>query len=123
MAEEIKTYTPGGRIQKPAYNLVAQWVKNAWDAVDPSLIRRSFKCCGISNAQDGSEEHLIFDYNKVTGSNVNNNGNYIYLSDETDDQEVENITTYFNEKNGADDRECGDDYYEEQEINYINNWN
>ena len=98
MVEEIKTYTPSGRIQKPAYNLVAQWVKNAWNAVDPSLIRRSFKCCGISNEQDGSEEHLIFDYDKVAGSNTTNKSNYIYLNDEIDDQEDRNIKIYLEKR-------------------------
>ncbi|CAI2191245.1 8506_t:CDS:1, partial [Funneliformis geosporum] len=57
-------------------------------------------------------------------NNVNNNGNYIYLNNETDDQEVENIKTHFNlqkkEKNGVDDKEYENDYYEEQEMNYIN---
>ncbi|CAG8778839.1 200_t:CDS:1, partial [Cetraspora pellucida] len=52
------------------------------DAVDPSLIHRSFKCCGISNVQDGSEEHLIFDYDLVTKNNASDNRNYVYLSDE-----------------------------------------
>ncbi|CAG8696665.1 18204_t:CDS:1, partial [Acaulospora morrowiae] len=62
MAEECKKLTPTGRIQKPAYNVIAQWIKKAWDDIDPALIQRSFKCCGISNARDGSEDKLIFDF-------------------------------------------------------------
>jgi hypothetical protein len=65
MAEEIKKLTPTGHIQRPAYNLVANWVKIAWDQVDSALIKRSFKCCGVSTAQDGSEENIMFDYNWV----------------------------------------------------------
>ncbi len=29
------------------------------------MIRRSFKCCGISNATDGTEDTLIFDFNRL----------------------------------------------------------
>ncbi|CAG8660893.1 658_t:CDS:1 [Acaulospora morrowiae] len=122
MAEEIKTYTPTGRIRKPAYNLIAQWIKDAWDAIDSSLIQRSFQCCGISNARDGSEEHLIFDYNYVTKNNTNSNNNHVYLSNEGLDVKVESIETYLEEKN-ISVRECEDDYYDNHELNYVNNWN
>ncbi|CAG8788537.1 23881_t:CDS:2, partial [Cetraspora pellucida] len=39
-----------------------RWVKIAWDQVDSAYIRRSFKCCGISIAQDRSEQDMMFDY-------------------------------------------------------------
>ena len=45
MNEAIKEYTPSGRIKKPSYSLVANWVKDSWDAIDPNMIKRSFKCC------------------------------------------------------------------------------
>jgi len=70
MNEEIKEYTSTGKIKRPSYSLVATWVKESWDAVDINIIRRSFKCCGISNAINGSEDSLIFDFNKV--QNINN---------------------------------------------------
>ncbi|CAG8519008.1 13643_t:CDS:2 [Funneliformis caledonium] len=56
------------------------------DAIDSSLIYHLFKCCEIFNGQDRSEEHLIFDYDKVAESNTTNQSNYIYLNDEIDDQ-------------------------------------
>ncbi|CAG8465503.1 9547_t:CDS:2 [Cetraspora pellucida] len=124
MAKEIKSYTPTGHIQRSAYNLVAQWVKNAWDAIDPSLIHHFFKCCRISNAQDGSKEHLIFDYDLVTKNNASNNGNYVYLSNESSDiniedhQRIENIETYFSQEKEDSIEKYKDDYYEDQELNY-----
>ena len=33
------------------------------------MIMRSFKCCDISNAIDGTEDNLIFDFNKVESTN------------------------------------------------------
>ncbi|CAG8612611.1 9882_t:CDS:2, partial [Cetraspora pellucida] len=109
--------------QKKLKNILQ--IKDAWNAIDPSLICHSFKYCGISNVRDGSEEHLIFDYDKVTEKNANNVGNYVYLSNKSIDTN-ENIETYFrnekNEENRISVREYKDDYYEIEEINYINEW-
>ncbi|CAG8486421.1 982_t:CDS:2 [Diversispora eburnea] len=73
IAEEIKKLTPTGRIQLSAYNLVAEWVKTSWDNIDPMLIQRSFKCCGISNSRDGSEDKYIFDYDWMNGKRKSGN--------------------------------------------------
>ena len=37
-------------LKKPSYLLLAKWVEIAWMSLDPNLIKRSFKCCGISDA-------------------------------------------------------------------------
>ncbi|CAG8786058.1 402_t:CDS:2, partial [Gigaspora rosea] len=55
MSEEIKKLTRTG----------PEWVIKSWNQVDPALIKRSFKCCGISTAQDGTEEDLMFNYDWV----------------------------------------------------------
>jgi len=75
MAQEVKELTAAGRIKHPPYNLVAEWVKHAWDDIDIQLIKCSFKCCGISIAMDGSENHLLFDYDQVE-----NNDEYIFCN-------------------------------------------
>jgi len=41
---------------------VCSWVKTAWENVNPALIRKSFKCCGISVETNGTEDDEIFDY-------------------------------------------------------------
>ncbi|CAG8815249.1 6770_t:CDS:2, partial [Dentiscutata erythropus] len=38
----ILTYTKTGRIQCSAYNLIAQWILQAWNEIDPNLIRKAF---------------------------------------------------------------------------------
>ena len=43
MNDAIKELTPSGKIKKPSYSLVTNWVKDSWDAIDPNMIKRSFK--------------------------------------------------------------------------------
>lgn len=62
MMEEVHDLTPAGRIRRPSYSLVCSWVKDSWDDIDENLIKKSFKCCGVSVKTDGTEDDLIFDY-------------------------------------------------------------
>src|SRR3954466_12560856 len=107
MDEAIKEYTSKGKIKRPSYSLVATWIKEARDNIDPAMIQRSFKCCGISTRMDGSEDNLIFDFEKVTGEkdiriDIKEEGESDDLEDSKDDAE--------------------DEYYENEEGNYVNIW-
>ena len=53
--------TKSGNLKKPGIDLVAQWVKVAWDTIPPEMIKKSFQKCCISNALDGTEDEFIFD--------------------------------------------------------------
>ena len=79
MTNEVHELTPAGRIRKPSYSLVCSWVKTAWEKVEPSLIRKSFKCCGISVKTDGTEDDEIFDYDNlmIDEDKENNGGSYM----------------------------------------------
>ncbi|CAI7802526.1 unnamed protein product [Closterium sp. NIES-53] len=46
-------------IKKPPPEVVLKWISRAWKAVPADLIKKSFLTCGISNALDGSEDHLV----------------------------------------------------------------
>src|SRR3954470_6471967 len=110
MNEAVKDLTPSGKIKRPSYSLIENWIKESWDSINPNMIRRSFKCCGISNSLDGTEDNLIFDFNKV--EKVNNQRRGIEEDDES----------------GLDDdnksSESEDDYYKENEnCNVIQDWN
>ncbi|CAG8505324.1 14900_t:CDS:2 [Acaulospora morrowiae] len=75
---------------------MAEWVKQAWDEIDPKLIQRSFKCCEISNNENGIEDSLIFDYDKVENiEKITNNMNSI----EFNNNEIENYVYNSNEEN------------------------
>ncbi|CAI7883600.1 unnamed protein product [Closterium sp. NIES-54] len=46
-------------IKKPPPEVVLKWISRAWKAVPGDLIKKTFLTCGISNALDGSEDHLV----------------------------------------------------------------
>ena len=122
MNEAIKEYTPSGKIKRPSYSLVVNWVKESWDAVDTNIIRRSFKCCGVSNAINGSEDGLIFNFNKV--QTINNHGRGIEEDGENND-ESSNSDYEPDDNSESDNSECEseDDYYEKnEECNVFQDW-
>ena len=51
--------TKAGNRRAPSKIVMLKWIKQAWDAISPDIIRKSFKKCGISNAIDGSEDNLF----------------------------------------------------------------
>ena len=51
--------TKGGNRRAPSKIVMLKWIKQAWDAISPDIVRKSFKKCGISNAIDGSEDNLF----------------------------------------------------------------
>jgi len=55
------TYTPSGKKRAPSKELVLQWIQKAWQEIPADLIVNSFKCCGISNALDGTEDEAVWD--------------------------------------------------------------
>ena len=40
---------------------IVHWIKVAWDELDPSIIRRGFKKCCLTNMMDGSEDNLLWE--------------------------------------------------------------
>ena len=142
MCNAIKDYTPSGKIKRPSYSLVANWVKESWDAVDVNKVRRSFKCCGISNATDGTEDTLIFDFNRLEdrvnredlGREVDlerevekdNEGNDEDSDEDSDYNENESELEDSDEieLEDSDESELEDNYYKEnEEQNVIQDWN
>jgi hypothetical protein len=122
MCDAIKDYTPSGKIKRPSYSLVANWVKESWDSMDINMIRNSFKCCGISNDMNGSEDNLIFDFNqsnkenlKVEEDNEGDNGDNNENDSEDDNEDSDNEE--------SDGNELENNYYREnEEQNVIHDW-
>ncbi|CAI7762667.1 unnamed protein product, partial [Closterium sp. NIES-53] len=54
----ILTPTDMQRHVKPPSAVVLKWISRAWKAVPADLIKKAFLTCVISNALDGSEDHL-----------------------------------------------------------------
>ncbi|CAG8756352.1 14884_t:CDS:1 [Gigaspora rosea] len=107
MAESIKQLTPTGKIKRPSYETVVNWINTSWNAVDVGLIQRSFKCCGISNDRNESEDELIFDYESLETSNeISYNVEFLDNNDNNEENNIEEI-----------DLSNDFNYYDENETN------
>ena len=96
MVSNDHAFTATNKIKRPSYSTVVTWVKDSWEEVSVDLIKNSFKCCDISTELDGSEDDLLFDYEKLDPVN--------------DDEEIED----------PNDQSSDEEYSEED--NYKNNW-
>jgi hypothetical protein len=124
MDEVVKEYTPSGKIRRPSYSLVATWVKESWKSMDIIMIQRSFKCCGVSNDINGSEDTLIFDFDKANGGNTQ--GEIVHDSEGEESEEGEESGEEGNEEEEGDetDDESDLDYYRKNEVRVvIQDWN
>ena len=54
-----KTYTKAGNMRAPSKLQVVNWVTEAWNSLSEQMIQDSFKTCAVTNALDGSEDHMI----------------------------------------------------------------
>ncbi|GBB99823.1 hypothetical protein RclHR1_36480001 [Rhizophagus clarus] len=133
MAEAVKELTPAGNLKKPSYETVANWVRDSWNAVDVDLIRKFFKCCGISNKRDGTEDDWIFNYNRLGQGNQLGDEVEILSDDEHEEyvDEEEEMDEKYVDEGGEEDKEeeyegekdgYNDEYYDHynQGTNYVN---
>ncbi|CAI7898954.1 unnamed protein product [Closterium sp. NIES-54] len=52
---------------KPPAELILKWIDEAWADVPEEMVRKAFLTCGISNAEDGSQDHLILVHMRDSG--------------------------------------------------------
>ena len=114
--------------KKSSYQTEYSDIKNA-------KFSQSFKCCGISNAMDGTEDTLIFDFNRLENK-VNREDLGREIDFERKDNESDDEDSDYNESESkledsdemeledSDKSELEDNYYEEnEEQNVIQDWN
>ena len=90
-----------------------------WNNVDTVLIHKFFKCYRISLARNGSEDHLLFDYDSLNKKKKNNKENNIYNEDELKTEESDNESE---NDLSLDDLEFNE--YDNKKLpNYENVWN
>ncbi|CAH2275912.1 Pogo transposable element with KRAB domain, partial [Pelobates cultripes] len=53
--------TKVGNLMKPDIELIAKWVRDAWEEIPEGMVQRAFKKCGISNAMDGREDSALYE--------------------------------------------------------------
>lgn len=49
--DEEKEYTVTGNLRAPSFKVVLDWVKHAWEHINPELIKKSFKICGQTSGK------------------------------------------------------------------------
>ena len=59
MMSDTVEHTTAGNWKRPL-PIVTQWVKTAWDSIDPAIIVRAFKKCSITNELDGTEDDILW---------------------------------------------------------------
>ena len=84
MASGAAQLTAAGNFKRPALATVTEWVKTAWDAIDPAIIVKSFKKCSISNRMDGTEDDELW---------TENNDDEMDVDDSDDDELYDDIMT------------------------------
>ena len=57
---EKTTFTKCENIRATPLVLLCEWVVQAWDAIDPVIVKKSFLNCGISNSPDGEEDDWLW---------------------------------------------------------------
>src|SRR6266540_3376250 len=84
------------------------------------LIQRSFKFCGISTKTDGSEDHYIFDYDKLSDL-VNDKDDEIIkvVDDEEEYVEEDDYENEWNVKNNNNNKDEDED--QDQELSSTDN--
>ncbi|CAG8477337.1 6743_t:CDS:2 [Acaulospora morrowiae] len=50
-----------GNLKKPPYKLICKWILQAWEEISSQMIIKSFLKCGISNADNGSQDHFLYE--------------------------------------------------------------
>ena len=118
MAEAVKELTPAGNLKKPSYETVAKWVRDSWNAVDVNLIQKSFKCCGISNKRDGTEDDWIFNYNRLGQGNQPGDEVEMPSDKHGNDEEGETDGEYVGEERETDEEYVDEEGEEDDEGEY-----
>ena len=54
-------FTKGGNMRPPQLDELANFILKAWEDIETSMVVRSFKKCGVSNAMDGTEDDYLFE--------------------------------------------------------------
>jgi len=87
-----------GNLKWPSLPVIAQWMKMAWDSIDPIIISKSFKECSISNDLDGTEDDELWGEHR-NKSDSDEEGDEMYDDMLTHEQ----IQQMFNEDSDGDE--------------------
>lgn len=59
--ERDSALTPSGRVKRASCSQLCRWIEEAWNAITPEIIQKSFRKCCITNNLDGTEDDELFE--------------------------------------------------------------
>ena len=83
-------YTASGKQKKPSKNQVLQ-IKTMWETIPESMVQKSFRKTGITNALDGTQDDEIAEEDQVTRMEVTQEGSDDIFGPNGDNKESEDF--------------------------------
>ena len=59
LSEGVYQFTKGENMKPPSRKRIIEWVLGTWSQLSKENIIKSFKCCGLDLANDGTEDDFI----------------------------------------------------------------
>ncbi|XP_068112898.1 uncharacterized protein [Hyperolius riggenbachi] len=81
-SDEVR-FAKGRSFMKPGIEMIAKWVRDAWEAIPEDTIRSAFQKCGISNPMDGIEDHALHEHGGNDSDNDYFHDDNVYADDVT----------------------------------------
>ncbi|CAI7934275.1 unnamed protein product [Closterium sp. NIES-54] len=114
--EGVNSFTTAGNLKSPPAETVLKWIAQSWSDVPEHIIVKAFLTTGISNAVDGSQDHLVLAHMRDAGQVEV--GEDVHSSPLVDEWVNPLYTTTDDDEEAAreaDDEDCGDMPAEEEE--------
>jgi hypothetical protein len=67
--------THGDKIERASALIIVEWVSKAWKEVPVNIIPKSFSNCGVSNAEDGMQDDILWDDSKECAKGASSSEN------------------------------------------------
>jgi hypothetical protein len=59
--------TPSGKIKRASASIIVEWISKACKEVPVSITPQSFSKCCLSNAEDGTQDDILWDDSEQSG--------------------------------------------------------
>ncbi|CAG8749758.1 18393_t:CDS:2, partial [Racocetra fulgida] len=116
---EIKKLTRTGHIQRPAYNLVAEWVLRAWNQVNSPEAQNKNSEYVYIDEDNASNSKSIVDLTQNDNGSENNDNNY-NIEDDSNEGDGDKDDSNKDDDDETDEGCDEDTYYDEWVVEYVN---
>jgi hypothetical protein len=67
--------TPNGKIKRASMSVIVQWISKAWKEMPVNIIPKLFIKCCLSNAEDGTQDDILWDDSEQSGKGASSSAN------------------------------------------------